>query len=79
MSRRAAALLAFAALLGLTALTAVLPDAGASAGLLLGVATVKTCVIGAVFLELDHAHPGWSVLGAILVIGLACGVVWVLP
>ncbi|MCB9663568.1 MAG: cytochrome C oxidase subunit IV family protein [Alphaproteobacteria bacterium] len=72
-------MLAFLSLLGLTALTAFVLEASASPALVLGIAVVKTGVIGAVFLELDRAHPGWSALAVAFVVGLAGGMVWCLP
>ncbi|MDP2304697.1 MAG: hypothetical protein Q8P18_01550 [Pseudomonadota bacterium] len=70
MNRTLLSVLALVVLLGLTGGMWALADGQGStsaAGGLAAVAALKIVVIGAVFLELDHAWPGWAVLGAAIV------------
>lgn len=79
MNRRVASFLALLVLLGLTAVTWALFEDGAGPSLVTGVAAAKATVIGVVFLELDRVHRGWLVLGMSLVVGIAAGIVLLLP
>lgn len=79
MNRRVAAFVALVVLLGLTGLTWLLLEGSAGPGSILAVAACKAVVIGVVFLELDRAHPGWLLLGSVMVAGLSVGIVGLLP
>ncbi len=72
MNRTRLSVLALLVLLGLTGAMWVLADDQSSAAALATVAAFKIVVIGAVFLELDHAWPGWAVASA-GVVGVVLG------
>ncbi|MDP2312893.1 MAG: hypothetical protein Q8P41_08310 [Pseudomonadota bacterium] len=67
MKRTYLSFLALTALLGLTGAMWALAGAESSAAMVAAVAAVKMVVIGAVFLELDCAWPGWAVAAAAIV------------
>ena len=74
MSRSLASFLALVVLVGLTGATWLLAEGTAGPWPLAAVAVFKVAVIGAVFLELDRAWPGWVVLAGVLVVAVAGGV-----
>lgn len=73
MSRSVASFLALVMLVGLTGATWLLAEGTTGPWPLAAVAIFKVAVIGAVFLELDRAWPGWAVLGSLLVAAVAGG------
>ncbi len=73
MTRVRLALLALAALILLTGLTAWLVESMASPLLLAAIAVLKCLVVGIAFLELDKAWPIWGLLAALLVLAIAGG------
>lgn len=72
MNRTLVSVLALVVLLGLTGAMWALADGRISTTGLATMAALKIIVVGAVFLELDRAWPGWAVVSA-LVVGIVLG------
>lgn len=78
MNRTLLSVLALAALVGLTVALWILADGSASTGVVAAVAALKIVIIGAVYLELDRAWPGWAVASAAVVGIVLGGTVWLM-
>lgn len=66
LSRARVADLTLVALLALTAMTFVVAEDSGAASTLAVLVLAKAAFVGAVFLELDRAWPGWAVVGTLV-------------
>ncbi len=79
MSRSAWSLVALCVLLALSGASLVSSTAEDSGLVVAALALAKAALIGAVFLELDHAWPGWALGFLALVMAILGGSLLLLP